>query len=237
MNARMRRAQRAIRCAGAVLAAATLSACGVSRVDGVAVKWPPFKEGTLVTLPADAAQCPDLAGTYRAQGERRSGEAGSASLADLRDFLAYPLDLPGLRETPTPWRASPRATVSFSRTAAGWDVLALDGQGAQAVGRLPLRQAGPIPPASADEAGLASRDTVQRVAGCTQGRLWVSVRQDWRQHESIVVRRHVAILRKEAGGLLVTVQRESDTLGMLLPWYTNDSDLFQYWFAPAADPA
>ncbi|MNO09889.1 hypothetical protein D3C81_2333990 [compost metagenome] len=49
------------------------------------------------------------------------------------------------------------------------------------------------------------------------------------------VRRHVAILRKEADGLLVTIQRESDSIGMLLPWYTNESGLSQYWFAPVAD--
>ncbi|MOA58948.1 hypothetical protein D3C78_1834550 [compost metagenome] len=45
------------------------------------------------------------------------------------------------------------------------------------------------------------------------------------------VRRHVAIFRPQAGGLLVTVQRESDSIGML-PWYSNESSVSQYWFAP-----
>ncbi|MNR65916.1 hypothetical protein D3C85_1891760 [compost metagenome] len=48
------------------------------------------------------------------------------------------------------------------------------------------------------------------------------------------VLRHVAILRRDAGGLLVTLQRESDSIGML-PWYSNDSTVSQYWFAPAPD--
>ena len=47
------------------------------------------------------------------------------------------------------------------------------------------------------------------------------------------MRRHVAMLRPEGGGLLLTVRRESDSIGMLLPWYSNDSRVSQYWFAPA----
>ncbi|EHK64529.1 hypothetical protein [Achromobacter arsenitoxydans] len=228
------RAGRAIRYAAAALACAALAACGVSRVDEVSVKWPPFKDGTLVALPSDLAQCPDLAGVYRAQGERREGDPQAALLKDLHDFLLYPLDLPGLRATSEPaWRSSPAATVAFSRAADGWDVLALDGQGARAAGRLPLLAAADGAPE--DESLRRPGDALRREAGCTQGRLWVSVRHDWRQHESTGVRRHVAILRKESGGLLVTVQRESDTIGMLLPWYTNDSSQAQYWFAPAAD--
>ena len=48
------------------------------------------------------------------------------------------------------------------------------------------------------------------------------------------VLRHVALLRPDAGGLLVTLQREADSIGML-PWYSNDSTISQYWFAPALD--
>lgn len=223
-------AGRTIRFAAAALAAASLSACGVSNVDGVSVKWPPFREGTLLALPSDPAQCPDLDGVYRAQGERREGDPQAMLLKDLHDFLLYPLDLPGMRATPEPaWRSSSAATVAFSRGADGWDVLALDGQGARAIGRLSL-QGG-----EADGVAPQPGNAIRRQAGCTQGRLWISVRHDWRQHESMGVRRHVAILRKEAGGLLATVQRESDSIGMLLPWYSNDSSLAQYWFAPAAD--
>lgn len=235
MITRMPGARRAIRLAAATLAVAALSACDVSRVDGVSVKWPPFKEGTLLALPSDPAQCPDLAGTYRAQGERQSGDP-SVSLADLRDFLVYPLDLPGMGDTPLPaWRSSPDATVSLSKEVAAWDVLAQDGHGARSAGRLPLHEGGKASAAEAQASSHRPGDVIQREAGCTQGRLWVSVRHDWRQHESVGVRRHVAILRKEAGGLLVTVQRESDSIGMLLPWYTNESGLSQYWFAPVAD--
>ena len=54
-----------------------------------------------------------------------------------------------------------------------------------------------------------------------------------RQYESMGVRRHVALFRPEAGGLLVTVRLESDSIG-LLPWYSNEGSVFQYWFAPVA---
>lgn len=235
---RRRGAVRALRVAAAVIGAAALSACGTSRVDEVSVKWPPFKDGTHVVLPSDPAQCPDIAGTYRALGERRAGDPDVVWLKDLHAFLLYPLDLPGLRDTSVPpWRTTPGATVAFSKGANGWNLLALDGQGARAVGRLTLGEAGKDSDDFADESRPPPGNAIHRQAGCTQGRLWVSVRHDWRQHESMGVRRHVAVLRKEAGGLLVTVQRESDSIGMLLPWYTNDSSVAQYWFAPVADPS
>ncbi len=235
MIPRKPRAGRMIRFTAAALTAAALSACGVSNVDGVSVKWPPFKEGTPVALPSDAAQCPDLAGVYRAQGERREGDPQALLINDLHDFLLYPLDLPGMRGASMPaWRSSPAATVAFSKAAEGWDVLALDAQGARVVARLFLQDGG-ANAAEADWAAMRPGEAIRREAGCTQGRLWVSVRHDWRQHESTGVRRHVAILRKESDGLLLTVARESDSIGMLLPWYTNDSSQAQYWFAPAAD--
>jgi len=220
--------------AAAVLLTAALAGCSVSRVDEVAVKWPPFKQGTPVVLPSDPAQCPNLAGVYRAQGERRAGDADAFLLEDLRGFLTNPLDLPGMRDATLPaWKPSPRATVSFVPDALGWQIEARDEQGARQVSQLVLQEEG------ADTAAVGEPphpgNAIWRAAGCSQGRLWVSVRHDWRQHESMGVRRHVAILRKDAGGLLLTVARESDSIGMLLPWYTNDGDLFQYWFAPATD--
>jgi len=234
MNSKVPGMRHIVRYTTAVLMMATLAACSTSRVDEVSVKWPPFKDGTLVMLPSDPAQCPDLAGTYRAQGERRAGDPEGVLLKDLHDFLAYSLDLPGMHDAPLPaWRSSPAATVSVVSVEDGWDVQAADGLGARAMGHLRLQESG-ARPAAADRADLRTRDFIQRNAGCTQGRLWISVRQDWRQHESMGVRRHVAVLRKQEGGLLVTVQRESDSIGMLLPWYTNHSDLFQYWFAPVA---
>lgn len=221
------------RLAAATLLVAALAGCSVSRVDEVAVKWPPFKEGSQVALPSDPAQCPDLTGTYQAQGERRAGDADAVLLEDLRGFLLYPLDLPGMRDAPLPaWTPSPLATVSFAPDAGGWQVVARDGQAAREAAHLALHDGGASSSAASD-ADRRPGDALWREAGCTQGRLWISVRHDWRQHESTGVRRHVAILRKEAGGLLLTVQRESDTIGMLLPWYTNNSDFFQYWFAPA----
>ncbi|CAB3925898.1 hypothetical protein LMG26858_05798 [Achromobacter anxifer] len=215
------------------LAALALSACSSSRVDGVSVAWPPFKEGTLASLPADPAQCPDLSGAYQAQGKFVSGDRDAAELNDLRNFLMYPLDLPGMRDTPQPeWRSGPEATVAFKPVADGWEVLALDGQGARAAGRLVQLNGAQDPAALPGAARPSVPDGIRRASGCTQGRLWISVRHDWRQYESMGVRRHVALLRPEAGGLLVTVQRESDTIG-LLPWYSNDGSVFQYWFAPA----
>lgn len=229
-----RRAGRGGGLAVLTLLAAALSGCSSSRVDDVAVKWPPFKEGTALVLPSDASQCPDLTGTYRSRGERRVGEADAFLLEDLRGFFLYPLNLAGMRDAQLPaWKPTPLGTVSFAPDADGWLVVAQDGQGARQAARLALFDNGAS--SAADNAGRRPGDAIWRAAGCTQGRLWISVRHDWRQHESMGVRRHVAILRKDAGGLLLTVQRESDSIGMLLPWYANNGDLFQYWFAPAQD--
>lgn len=234
MNAAGRGARRTIRLAAAGLAALALSACGVARVDEVSVKWPPFRDGTPVVLPSDTAQCPDLAGTYRAQGEYRSGDRETKSLADLRNFLSYPLALQGMRDNLLPeWQSTPDATVAFTPAAGGWDVLALDGRGARSAAHLPLLNGAQDPAAQARDARPGVPDGIRRHTGCAQGRLWVSVRHDWRQYESMGVRRHVALFRPEAGGLLVTVRRESDSIG-LLPWYSNESSVFQYWFAPVA---
>lgn len=235
MNSRVSglRPERALGWAAAVLAALTLSACGVSQVDGVAVKWPSFKRAEPVLLPSDPAQCPDLAGTYLAQGAFRAGDPEPAALKDLRNFFLYPLDLSGMHDTPLPeWRSTPQATVSLTRADGGWRVLARDGQGAQSAALLPMQDGARDPGTLAGHVEPQRPDIVQRYSGCTGGKLWISVRHDWRQHESMGVRRHVALFRPQAGGLLVTVQRESDSIGML-PWYSNDGSVFQYWFAPA----
>lgn len=233
MNSAVSGARRTVRFAGAGLMAAVLSACGVSRVDGVSVAWPSFNEGSLVAPPSDPAQCPDLAGTYRAQGERRSGDPDAVALNDLRNFFLHSLDLPGMRDTLLPeWRSTPDATVAFSAYAGGWNVLALDGRGARSAARLPMLNGAQDPAAPKAEARHGFPDGVRRLTGCAQGRLWVSVRYDWRQYESMGVLRHVAMFRPHEGGLLVTVQRESDSIGML-PWYSNDGSVSQYWFAPA----
>jgi hypothetical protein len=62
MKAAVCGAWRVSRLAAAALAALALSGCGASRVDGVSVAWPPFRDGTLAALPSDPAECPDLAG-------------------------------------------------------------------------------------------------------------------------------------------------------------------------------
>lgn len=238
MNATVCGARRMGRLAAAALIALALSGCGASRVDGVSVTWPPFRDGTLASLPSDPAQCPDLAGTYRAQGEFVSGDREAGALKDLRNFLQYPLDLPGMGDNPLPeWRSGPEATVAVTAAADGWEVLALDGQGARSSGHLAqlngAQDTAAQPGTARPDAARPSRpDGIRRLSGCTQGRLWVSVRHDWRQYESMGVRRHMALLRPEAGGLLVTVRQESDSIG-LLPWYSNDGSVFQYWFAPA----
>ncbi|WP_148260624.1 hypothetical protein [Achromobacter xylosoxidans] len=237
MNAAVCGARGMGRLALLALAALTLSGCGASKVDGVAVTWPPFRDGTLASLPADPAQCPDLAGTYRAQGEFVSGDREAGALPDLRNFLRYPLDLPGMDDNPLPeWRSGPEATVAFTAAAEGWQVLALDGQGARSSGHLTqlngAQDPAALPGAARPSAARPSRpDGIRRVSGCSHGRLWVSVRHDWHQYESMGVRRHVALLRPERGGLLLTVRRESDSIG-LLPWYSNEGSVYQYWFAP-----
>ncbi|CAB3654453.1 hypothetical protein LMG26788_01734 [Achromobacter pulmonis] len=212
--------------AGLLLAA--LAGCGVSTVDEVRVTWPPFKDGTALVLPSDPAQCPDLAGTYRVAGQARAGEA-AAGVADLRRFLAYTLDLPDLRDTAQlAWRPTPAARVTFKAAPQGWQVLADDGQGGRFTGLLPLRDvtAGSVRPAHGPLADI------QHFGGCTQGRYWISARRDWRQYESMGVFRTVALLRPQAGGLLVSVQRESHSIG-LLPWYSSDETRSQFWFGPA----
>lgn len=234
MNAAVSGARRTIRLAGAGLMALALSACGVAKVDEVSVKWPPFRDGTPVVLPSDPTQCPDLAGTYQAQGEYRSGDRDAKSLNDLRNFLSYPLDLQGMRDHVLPeWQSNPAATVAFTPAAGGWEVLALDGRGARSAAHLPVLNGAQDAAALTHDARPGVPDGIRRQTGCAQGRLWVSVRHDWRQYESMGVRRHVALFRPEAGGLLVTVRLESDSIG-LLPWYSNEGSVFQYWFAPVA---
>lgn len=216
------------------LALAVLAGCGASRLDGVPVAWTGFRDTQPMVLPSDPAQCPDLAGVYLATGEYRSGNAQSKVLADLYGFLAHSLQLQGVRGEGQPeWRPSPQATVTFAPGAQGWQVQAQDGQGARFTAPLPLLN-GARDPDDADAPGRPLMpNALSRYTGCTEGRLWVSVRYDWRQHEAMGVRRHVALFRPLEGGLLVSVQRESDTIG-LLPWYSNDADTFQYWFAPAS---
>lgn len=214
----------------AALALATLAGCGVSTVDEVRVAWPPFKDGTALVLPSDPAQCPDLSGTYRVVGEPRAGEA-AAGVGDLRRFLAYTLDLPGLPDTAEhAWRPTPAASVTFNAAPQGWQVVAHDGHGGRFTGLLPLRDATAGVDRRAD-GPLAALPGVQHFGGCTQGRFWISARRDWRQYESMGVLRTVALLRPQAGGLLVSVQRESHSIG-LLPWHSSDEVRSQYWFGP-----
>lgn len=221
---------RAARLAGVAVALAGLSACGVTTVDEVRVSWPDFEQGAPLVLPSDPAQCPDLAGVYRAAGERRAGEAPAAALDDLQRFLANTLALPGLRDTvERHWQPTAKASVSFSPEPGGWRIQADDGQGGGSAGML-RQQDGAVDP---DPVDLAQPPLfgVARYTGCTQGRFWVTARRDWRQYESMGVYRYVAVLRPQAGGLLVSVQRESHSIG-LLPWYSSDTTEAQYWFAP-----
>lgn len=223
-------ARRVARLAAAALALAGLSACGVSTVDGVRVSWPDFQEGGALVLPSDPAQCPDLAGTYLAAGELRGGKASVAGLVDLQRFLANALGLPDLRDTAErQWQPTAAARLTFSPAPGGWRIQAEDGQGGESATLLRQRD-GAADPDPADPAQPLLFG-VSRYSGCTQGRFWVTARRDWRQYESMGVFRYVALLRPQQGGLLVSVQRESHSIG-LLPWYSSDSDQAQYWFAP-----
>lgn len=214
----------------AMAALAALAGCGVSTVDEVRVDWPPFKDGAPLVLPSDPAQCPDLSGSYRAAGELRAGKA-DPGVADLQRLLANTLGLAGLRDTAArTWRPTAAASVTFRAAPDGWRIQADDGQGGGSADLLPLRAGRAGADATADE---RSPDPfgLQRFSGCTQGRFWISARRDWRQHESMGMYRTMALLRPLAGGLLVSVQRESQSIG-LLPWYSSDEDRSQYWFAP-----
>ncbi|WP_255468185.1 hypothetical protein [Achromobacter sp. UMC71] len=223
---------RAIRLAAGAVALAGLSACGVSTVDELRVTWPDFKQGAPLVLPSDPAQCPDLAGTYRAAGERRAGDAPVDGLDDLQRFLANTLTLPGLRDTAErQWQPTANATVTFNAATGGWRIQADDGKGGGSAAWLGQRD-GAVDPDPVDPAQPPSFGVV-RYTGCTQGRFWVTARRDWHQYESMGVYRYVAVLRPQAGGLLVSVQRESHSIG-LLPWYSSDTSQAQYWFAPAA---
>ena len=227
MMSRREASRIARRMTAGVALAVTLAACGSSRLDGVPVDWPGFREPRLATAPSEPAQCPDLTGPYRIQGEFRTGER-DASLDDLGRFLAWTLYLPGMGGGDSrAWNPAPGASVTFASDAQAWRALLRDGRGGKLEGRLP----GAASPAG--DLVDPARQQIMLASGCAQGRLWISAREDWRQHESQGVRRHVAMLRPEGGGLLLTVRRESDSIGMLLPWYSNDSRVSQYWFAPA----
>lgn len=224
-------AARAARLAWAAMALAGLSACGVTTVDDVRVAWPDFKQGAPLVLPSDPAQCPDLGGTYLAAGELRGGKASVAGLSDLQRFLANALALPDLQDTAErQWQPTAAARVTFSPAAGGWNIQAEDGQGGQSAALLRQRD-GAADPDPADPP-QPPRVGASRYTGCTQGRFWVTARRDWHQYESMGVYRYVALLRPQQGGLLVSVQRESHSIG-LLPWYSSDSEQAQYWFAPA----
>ena len=82
MMSRREASRIARRMTAGVALAVTLAACGSSRLDGVPVDWPDFREPRLATAPSEPAQCPDLTGPYRIQGEFRTGER-DASLDDL----------------------------------------------------------------------------------------------------------------------------------------------------------
>lgn len=61
-------------------------------------------------------------------------------MADLRQFLAYTLDLAGLPDTSEhAWRPTAAASVTFAAVPEGWRILADDGQGGRFTGLLPLR--------------------------------------------------------------------------------------------------
>lgn len=221
-----------IKMALAATALASLSACGVSTVDDVRVTWPDFKQGAPLVLPSDPAQCPDLAGTYLAAGELRGGKASAAGLSDLQRFLANALALPGLQDTAErQWQPTAAARVTFNPVPEGWRIQADDGRGGGNETLLRQRDGAadpdPVNPADPPLFGAS------RYTGCTQGRFWVTARRDWHQYESMGVYRYVALLRPQQGGLLVSVQRESHSIG-LLPWYSSDSGQAQYWFAPTA---
>ena len=169
-------------------------------VGRVPVDWPDFREPRLATAPSEPAQCPDLTGPYRIQGEFRTGER-DASLDDLGRFLAWTLYLPGMGGGDSrAWNPAPGASVTFASDAQAWRALLRDGRGGKLEGRLP----GAASPAG--DLVDPARQQIMLVSGCAQGRLWISAREDWRQHESQGVR-HVAMLRPEGGGLLLTVRR------------------------------
>ena len=120
MMSRREASRIARRMTAGVALAVTLAACGSSRLDGVPVDWPGFREPRLPMAPSDPAQCPDLAGPYRIQGEFRTGER-DASLDDLGRFLAWTLYLPGMGQGEArAWNPAPGASVAFASDAQAW---------------------------------------------------------------------------------------------------------------------
>ena len=178
MMSRREASRIARRMTAGVALAVTLAACGSSRLDGVPVDWPDFREPRLATAPSEPAQCPDLTGPYRIQGEFRTGER-DASLDDLGRFLAWTLYLPGMGGGDSrAWNPAPGASVTFASDAQAWRALLRDGRGGKLEGRLP----GAASPAG--DLVDPARQQIMLVSGCAQGRLWISAREDWRQHES-----------------------------------------------------
>ena len=58
MMSRREASRIARRMTAGVALAVTLAACGSSRLDGVPVDWPDFREPRLATAPSEPAQCP-----------------------------------------------------------------------------------------------------------------------------------------------------------------------------------
>ena len=221
MMSRREASRIARRMTAGVALAVTLAACGSSRLDGVPSIGPAFASRACRWRRPTRRN----ARTWRDRiASRASSGPGARRVAGRSGpFLAWTLYLPGMGqgEAAPGTRARRVGGLRIRRPGLAG---AADGRGGKLEGRLP--------DAASPADGLAdpARSQVMLVSAA-QGRLWISAREDWRQHESQGVRRHVAMLRPEGGGLLLTVRRESDSIGMLLPWYSNDSRVSQYWFA------
>ncbi|MNQ65352.1 hypothetical protein D3C85_798050 [compost metagenome] len=211
-----------IRLAALSLAGLTLGAC-TTTVGGLPVR----------NTPSDLAQCPDLSGVYRSQGEILDRRGKPTAEPDLNALLGRPLAVRDLSKAPDLWRDGAPTTVALSRHEGVWRIEAANGRGAAAEGRLPLLNGAADP--EPNEPPYAA-DLLSRANGCARGKLWIATESVRTQYESYTANSQVGVLTAGPDALFLDLWSERRQMG-LLPWAFVDKSLTRYRFARIATPA
>lgn len=177
--------------------------------------------------PSDLAQCPDLSGVYKAQGQIVSRRGKPTTDPDLNALLSRPLAVRALSQGPAVWRDGPPVRVALSLEDAAWRIETANGQGARAEGRLPLLngEADPHP----NEPPYTA-DLLTRTNGCARDKLWIATESVRTQFESYTANSHVGVLSATPEALFLDLWSERRQMG-LLPWTFVDKSMTRYRFA------
>ena len=183
--------------------------------------------------PSDLAQCPDLSGVYRAQGDILSRRGKPTAAADLNALLARPMAVRNLSQASDLWRDGAPTTVALAQQDGVWRIETVNGRGVAAEGRLPLLNGRADPPLN--EPPYAA-DLLSRTNGCARGKLWIATESVRTQYESYTANSYVGVLTSAPEALLLDLWTERRQIG-LLPWTFVDRSVTRYRFARIAPPA